>query len=312
MATLSIPSCEEDCRAIHDASSDHFSSLICRTSVQRRQIRETYKAMYGEDLIDPLCRDRMTNQKIEVRTLLYLWMLEPHEMNAVLAREALRDVNYEALIEMYVTCKSSQHFLINQAYRGIFKSHLDQEIIISEPSHPYQRILIALAASHKAHHSEISRYIAKCDAQRLYEAGEGKTGAFDESVVIETFTKRSLPQMKLTFSSYKGIFGHEYTKSLKKESCGEFEDSLRVVIKCMCDPPKHFSKKLYSSMKGRKNNTRDLVRIMVTRAEMDMAEIREVFQKKYGMKLEDAIREAIPDEDYKDFLVAIATTDFAA
>ncbi|KAK1287473.1 hypothetical protein QJS10_CPB19g01956 [Acorus calamus] len=113
---------------------------------------------------------------------------------------------------------------INQAYRGIFKSHLDQEIINSEPSHPYQRA--------------------------------------------------------------SGVSLIERVRAVVS-----FEDSVRVVIKCMSDPPKYFSKR------------------------WTWLRFAQVFQKKCGLKLEDAshaIHEAIPDEDYRDFLVASATTDTAS
>lgn len=71
---------------------------------------------------------------------------------------------------------------------------------------------MALATSHKAHHADVSQHIAKCDARRLYETGEGSPGAVEEAVVLEIFSKRSIPQLKLTFSSYKHIYGHDYTK----------------------------------------------------------------------------------------------------
>lgn len=69
-------------------------------------------------------------------------------------------------------------------------------------------------ASHKAHHADISQHIAKTDAKRLYETGEGSyaRGAVEEAVVLEILSKRSIPQMKLTFSSYKHIYGHDYNR----------------------------------------------------------------------------------------------------
>lgn len=50
-----------------------------------------------------------------------------------------------------------------------------------------------------------------------------------------------------------------------------------------------------------------LGRIIVSRAEVDMKEIQDVYQKKYGMKLYDAICESIPEGDYRDFLRALVT-----
>lgn len=70
---------------------------------------------------------------------------------------------------------------------------------------------MALVASHKAHQADISQHIAKLDARRLYETGEGSSGPI-EAVVLEILSKRSIPQLKLTFSCYKHIYGHEYTE----------------------------------------------------------------------------------------------------
>lgn len=74
------------------------------------------------------------------------------------------------------------------------------------------QIIVALAASHKAHQADVNHHISKCDARRLYETGEGSLGTVIEAVVLEILSKRSIPQLKLTFFSYKHIYGHDYTK----------------------------------------------------------------------------------------------------
>lgn len=51
---------------------------------------------------------------------------------------------------------------------------------------------------------------------------------------------------------------------------------------------------------------RALARVMVSRAEIDMDQIQAIFEKKYGMKLKDAITESTLPEDYKEFLIALA------
>lgn len=137
---------------------------------------------------------------------------------------------------------------------------------------------MALATSHKAHNADVSQHVAKCDARRLYETGEGSPGAVEEAVVLEIFSKRSIPQMKLTFSCYKHIYGHDYTKvinivlpalydpnlqtfnrkiemkfnsffhyrcifqSLKRGNSTDFEDALKMVVKCILNPPNYYAK----------------------------------------------------------------------
>ncbi|MQL80129.1 hypothetical protein Taro_012545 [Colocasia esculenta] len=274
------PSFERACREIHDTWGrlNHLcEALARRTAGERRQIREVYKAMYGEDLVERLHKDHAANPDNEMAGAVCMWMLDPLERDAVVARRALEcmDTQYRALVEIYACRKSNQLFYINRAYQARFKRSLDQDII-SQPSHSYQRILVALAASHKSHSTDVSQHIAKCDAKRLYEAGKGGTGAaVDEPVVLELF---------------------------------KFQDALRLAVKCMCDPPKYFSKVLYMSMKGTIADRSALSRVIIGRAEVDMKEIKDAFENKYGMKLQGAIRENIQNKDLQSFLLSLTAS----
>lgn len=324
MATITNPgSCESECKEIHESLENltHLApALAIKTQIEKKQIREKYMEMYGEDLIN--CLQKRTTQLAKsggdetgvssgaAGAALALWMLDPIERDAVVAREALdqkSETNYRAVVEMFVGRKSSQVVLIKQVYRAKFGRVVDQDVLCIEPPHdPYKKILVALVASHKAHHADLSKHIAKCDARRLYQTGEGRSGAIDEAVVIELLSKRSIPQLNLTFSTYKHIYGHDYTKSLKKENYGEFEDALDVVVKCMSNPPKYYAQILYGSIKGMTKDKGGLARVMVSRAEIDMDEIQRVYKNKYGTELIEAICESIPSGPYRDFLLAFA------
>ncbi|XP_021715224.1 annexin-like protein RJ4 [Chenopodium quinoa] len=314
---------ESDCKAIYE-SWGRLSTMVQTiatqsTQAERREIRETYKAMYNEDLLSHLQRVKImlsgksSNEetKFSVATCeaLLLWMVDPWERDACFAKNALEEneTDFKALVEIFVGRKSSHILMIKQAYQNRFKRQLDHDFVNLEPPHPCQKILVALATSHKAHNVDVSQDIAKCDAMRLYQTGEASSGCINQAVVLEILSKRSIPQLKLTFSSYKRIFGHSYTKQLKKVNSTQFEDSLRNLVDCIQDPPKYYAKMLQSCMmKGEETNKKSLTRLMVSRAEIDMGDIQKVFRKKYGMELRDAICQAIPAGDYRDFMLALA------
>ncbi|KAF8043634.1 hypothetical protein BT93_A1831 [Corymbia citriodora subsp. variegata] len=246
----------------------------------------------------------------ETSSALSLFMLDPRERDAVLAREALErgETDYRALVEIFLGRKSSHIQLIRQAYQRKFRRQLEQDIIKIEPPHAFQRILRALATSHKAHQADVSQHLAKCDARRLYETGEGSpSGAIEEAVVLEIVSKRSIPQLKRTFLSYRHIYGHDYSESLKKEGATEFAYAFRMVVKCISNAPKYYAKMLHTSLNGRAINKSALTRVMVSRAELDMTEIRRAFKRKYGVEIQDCICQSIACGDYRDFLVALAT-----
>ncbi|CAJ2637338.1 unnamed protein product [Trifolium pratense] len=310
--TMTSHNFELDCKKIHDSLgglSQLIPSLASLTLHERQQLRETYKAVYGEDLISQLQRydeDDFSSMKFST---LSLWMLCPHDRDAFVAREALQqdETNFKALVEIFVGRKSSHVVLISQAYQKMFRRVLDQDIMNLDSPHPFQKVLMALSASHKAHQVDISHHISKCDARRLYETGEGSLGAIDEAVVLEILSKRSIQQLKLTFLSYKHIYGHDYTKSIKRGNYGQFGKALMVVVKCICNQEHYYAKELYACIKREKGDMGTLARTLVSRADIDMDEIKRVFKEKYEKELGDVICESIPCGDYRDFLVALAT-----
>ncbi|KAK6942478.1 Annexin repeat [Dillenia turbinata] len=316
--TLSI-SCQNDCKEIHDSwgrLSHLAQALASRSKHERRQIRETYKEMYGENLIDRLQITQKSGKKgligifSNLCEILLLWMLDQHERDVVIAREAIEqeETNYKALVEIFVGRKSSHFLLMNQVYAKRYKRQLEQDINDIEPPHPYQRILVALAASQKAHYVDVSQHVAKCDARRLFETGEGRAGSLDENVVLEILSKRSISQFKQTLSSYKHIYGHDYTKAVRRGSSCEFEEALKMVIKCLYKPYSYYAKTLNASIKSMVKDDGALARVLISRAEVDIEEIQKMFKKKYGMELRDAICERVPSGDYRNFLAALVTS----
>nr|GEU33997.1 annexin D8-like [Tanacetum cinerariifolium] len=304
---LSQTSLEDICKQVHGCIGN-FNLLVRVLASHLRQqdyqkIREKYMETYGEDLHDRL-QNQIDGHTSKTSTILSLSILNQHERDAIIAKNAIfkeRDsVNYKALIEIYVGRKSSHFFLIQQAYQSKYRRNLDQDIMSIEPPHSYQKMLMALAASQKAHSADVSVHIGKCDAQRLFQTGKATSGGFkiDEGVVLEILTKRSIPQLKLTFTIYKHIYGHSYTK-------GEFEDALKFVVKFLNNSPKYYAKVLEAIIKGRTADKGELERIIVSQSETGMKKIRKSYKNIFGMDLRDAIVESVPVGDFRDLLPCI-------
>ncbi|KAI4386634.1 hypothetical protein MLD38_004551 [Melastoma candidum] len=242
--------------------------------------------------------------------------LDPHERDAVFVREALLDIrgsgrdSYRVIVEIFLGRKSSHVQMIRLAYQRRFKRQLDKDILDSEPSHAFQKILVALGASHRAHQVEVSQHIAKCDARRLYGTGEGSSsGSIDEGVVLEIISKRSIPQLKLTFLNYTQIYGHSYSKWLKGKSGREFEDALCTVVKCVVNPSQYYAKLLYASIKENpmtERGRKEVVRVLMSRAGIDLDDIKAAFRRRHGMELEDAIRQNIKPKECREYLIELA------
>lgn len=157
MLTMSSYGFENECKEIHDSwgrINQLIRALASRTLHERQQIRETYKAIYGEDFVNRLQEAELISSNgndiaaagfsPKLCAALSMFMLEPHERDAVVAREALEQSDhtncYKALVEIFVGRKSSQIFLTKQAYHTRYRRKLDQDIANIEPPNSYQKV----------------------------------------------------------------------------------------------------------------------------------------------------------------------------
>ncbi|MGH0178263.1 UNVERIFIED_CONTAM: hypothetical protein FKN15_076766 [Acipenser sinensis] len=130
---------------------------------------------------------------------------------------------------------------------------------------------------------------AKIDAKTLYDAGEKKWGT-DESKFIDILCKKSIPQLRKTFEEYKILSKTNIVESIKGEMSGNLEDLLVAVVKCVVNTPAYFAERLYKSMKGGGTDEATLSRIMISRSEIDLLDIRAEYKKLFGYSLHSNIK----------------------
>lgn len=164
MLTISRKGFENECKEIHNSwgrLNQVAQALATRTPLERQQIRETYKAIYGKDLVKRLQeeaemtsssnnRNEASGVSPKLCAALSLFMLEPQERDAIVAREALEqgdETSYKALVEIFVGRKSSQIFLTKQAYQARYRRQLDQDIANIEAPISYQKVSFCEAAN---------------------------------------------------------------------------------------------------------------------------------------------------------------------
>ncbi|PON39084.1 Annexin [Trema orientale] len=143
--------------------------------------------------------------------------------------------------------------------------------------------------------------MAMCDAKTLYEAIEsGK--AVDEKTIISVLSQRNTGQLRAILDSYKQLYGSEFSRSIKQTKCGQFGKDLRIAIRCIRNPEKFFAKKL----RMKNADAREiLIRIIVTRAEIDIKEINKVFMSKTGSSIENLVkREFDNKKDNNNYMVS--------
>ncbi|KAG9488900.1 hypothetical protein GDO78_005090 [Eleutherodactylus coqui] len=192
------------------------------------------------------------------------------------------------LIEILASRSSEEIRNINVTYQLKFGKSLEDDIC-SDTSFMFQRVLVSLNAGGRDQSDKVDDSLAKQDAMELYAAGEKKWGT-DEVKFLTILCCRNKKHLLKVFEEYKKIAKKDLEASIKSEMSGNLEDALLAIVKCTKSVPSYFAERLYKSMKGLGTDDNTLIRVMVSRCEIDMLEIRADFKKMYGKSLHSFIK----------------------
>ncbi|KAF2316669.1 hypothetical protein GH714_042010 [Hevea brasiliensis] len=232
--------------------------LAHRAASQRDDIQQEFETLYSYDLKKELSSELHGNLK----KALLLWMQTPMERDITTLRQALTGhiPHPELKIATEIICSrtSSQIRQIKQAYTSTYDTYLEIDVE-AYASGNHKQLMLAYLSTTRYEGPEIDRVLVENDAKAMHKSGEKKFG-MDERVLIQIFSERSKAHLVALDSAYHKMYGRELRKVLRK------------------------------AMKGLGTKDTTLIRVVVTRAEVDMQQIKEEYQKLYKKPLIDAVR----------------------
>jgi len=104
--------------------------------------------------------------------------------------------------------------------------------------------------------------------------------------------------------AYSRVANRDLLSSVAREFSGSVESGLKTILQCALNRPAFFAERLYYSMKGAGTDDSTLVRIVVTRSEIDLVQIKQTFSQMYQKTLGTMIA-SDTSGDYRKLLLAI-------
>ncbi|XP_067899155.1 annexin A6 [Heterodontus francisci] len=278
--------------------------LTFRSNAQRQQICASYKTLHGRDLIDDL-KYELTGK---FERLIIGLMKPPAVYDAKELRDAIQGLGTDekSVIEILASRNNKQIHELTKAYKEVYESDLESDIVGDTAGH-FKKMLVVLLQGSREEDDVVSEDLVAEDAKELYEAGELQWGT-TESSFITILGNRSFLHLQLVFDEYQKIAGKEIEESLRGELSGDFEKLMLAVVRCARNTQEYFASRLYKAMKGMGTRDNTLIRIMISRSEIDMLDIREEFRMKYEKSLHNMIR-SDTSGDYKRALLRLCGGD---
>ncbi|RXG69684.1 Annexin A7 [Armadillidium vulgare] len=272
-----------------------------RTSSQRTQILHAFKTLYNKDLIEELKKE-LSGQFEEA--ILALMTPLPRYLAQEL-KKAMKGLGTKEkpLIEILCTRDNKSLEEIKKEYLSLYGNSLEKDLK-AETSGDFYKLLVMITSAKRDEITTKDPSLAHGLAEALYKAGEKKKFGTDEAEFNRVVSSYSFPLLRMVFDEYTRITGKDFEDAINSELSGDYRDAVKAIYLVSLNKASYFANLLHESMKGVGTKNGTLLRIVITRSEIDMGNIKDEFFKLFSKKLEDVISSETSG-DFKKILLAL-------
>ena len=275
---------------------------ICanRTNSQRQQIKAAYVSLYGRDLIADL-KSELHGKFEDAMVALFS---DPIEYDADELRAAIKGAgtNEDTLIEIFASRPPHILAAVRARYQEKYKRDLEADIK-SETHGTLEHLLVSLLQCSRSTNQRPDVVRCGAIAQEIYQAGEAKMGT-DESVFNKYFCSLSPAELACVAQEYHKLTGHTILQAIDKEFSGDSKKAFRTIVYATLSPSEYFATRVNDAIKGWGTKDHLLIRILITRDEIDMPQIKQYYKQLYGKDMVQAVKSDISG-DYQKLMVEL-------
>ena len=274
-----------------------------RTNTQRLQIKEKYKQMFGRDLISDL-KSELRGKLEDAMVALFT---DPIEYDCDSLKRAMKGMgtDEDSLIEILVSRPVSVLEQIKKKYKEKYKNELENNVK-SDTSGETQRLLVSILQCKRSQNRNPNPNDCAAKAQELFKAGEGKKWGTDSDVFNKIFTLSSAAELIQIAQQYHKIAGKTILQAIDAEYSGNAKKTLKSIVYALISPSEYFATRVNDAIKGFGTNDHLLIRVLITRDEIDMPQIKQYYKQLYGKDMVEAIKADIGG-DYRKLMIELCS-----
>lgn len=259
-------------------------NVLCRRTIDERlKIKDAYQRYHKRNLIDDIQSETSGNFRVLLVNLLK--PIEEYFCDDI--HESLTSIfkRLDVIIDVLCTMSNDEIKKISDTYQSIHGKSLAQHLKDQTSGH-LSNLLVNIAFNKRDESPMINdesanlyAIILKDSINRFFK---------DEGKVTEIFSSRSHRQIKTIAQKYAALGGNTLQKDIINKFSGEFRDTLLAILNGDSQQ-KHYAERLHKSMAGLGTSDNALIRLCITRCEIDMLNIKKDFQAMFEDSLKSYI-----------------------
>ena len=271
-----------------------------RSNAQRQQIRQAYYNQNKKHIQDDFRSSLSGNFQEAVVALFFT----PIEYDCYQIHNATKGfgTNEDTLIEIFATRRNERINQIKQYYSELFKKDLVKEIE-SETSGFFKKILLELLKGERQINPNPNHEECVECAKKLFNSQKDKKDIMQEAYV-EIFTKRSREELAQIAKIYFEWYSKTLLDEIERLFSGDPRRVLKATLYALLSPSEYFAYRINKSMRGLATKDTILIRVLVSRDEVDIERIKRYYLQQYQTTLYEAIKAQVSG-DYQKLLLEL-------
>lgn len=268
----------------------------------RLKIREKYKSLYGQDLIENL-KSKLSGDFQDLMVGLYKSIYEFDVEQCYKAIKGL-GTDEDTLIEILATRPNWMIKKIKDVYKNTYKKDLEQDVI-GDTSGTFQKLFVSILQCSRSDNKTPDIDKAKEMAIDLFRGDKEKNKiGLDEEKIVKYFGLLSPCELMHLAREFHREYGKSLINVVEDEFGGDLRKLIKTIFYANICPSEYFATRIKEAVKGLGTSEKILNRVIITRNEVDMDVIKEYYKILYSTNLVNDVKNDTSG-NYQKLLVAL-------
>jgi hypothetical protein len=271
-----------------------------RSNEQRQYISQEYFRQFKKSLYDDLKSELSGNFEDAVIALFYT----PEDYDCYQLRKAMKGLgtNEDTLIEILATRSNERINRIKQRYNEMYSRDLVKDID-SDTSGFFREILKKLLEANRPNNPYPDEQECSRNAKELYDASVQKRGK-EQLTYLYILTQKSREELAMISKIYYKWYSKTLFQEIESLFSGDARRVLKAIVYALLSPSEYFAYRIHKAIKGLGTNDTILIRVLVSRDEIDINRIKRYYKQLYQKELYEAVKEDVSG-DYRTLLLEL-------